>query len=75
MKLTHSQKQFLADVVYIKCQELYFNRFADISQCKETNLAAYKLFDQCLESFNLDLIPNCASLGTAFISYFQEKLK
>lgn len=81
MKLTSAQKQFLSDIVFPRCQELYLIHFtvgevlSEIKSSRDLEMGALDLFNQCLESFELDLIPACSSLSSTFISYFEGQLK
>lgn len=75
MKLSSAQKSFLTDLAYPTCHELFLSRTESNLSPQNSDKAAINLFENCLESFDLSLIPPCSSLIPAFINYYQSQIK
>lgn len=72
IKLSLEQKSFLTDVAYPKCLDYVSSNFPELNPYEKQSLV---IFQNCLESFDLDLIPPCSALIPAFVAYFQKEFK
>jgi hypothetical protein len=81
MKLTEAQRTFITDRALEKCLELYISTLtvgglvSDLPSKVNLTKSAQTLFTQCLDSFDVTLIPPCSTTVPAFISYFEGRLK